>query len=428
MGLVDYSDSESESEAAPAAVAKPPATAPLQNSSKKPFQKVVDRSKPGKIQVNLPGLPGNPTTGDSDAGEPPAKRARISRSSRGGAFSGFNSFLPAPKNAGKQATASASTSSGDRENAPRPGVNLKTGAAPGFSRSTEPDGDDEEGRQSPSSSGGGMSLPPPRSQQSQPTIPEGQKPADEVKLVGKTLMFKPLSVSRKPGTKKTTATAKSAAPPPKKNSETTNTPISTGNSMPEQPPPTKKKISLFSISDDPTPEPTRAEDTTSHNREPYEPLFATTDDSEALAAYDAQYHTSTTANPLTTTTSYSSSASTSNPLQDLAQTMNLSKSAQRELFGRNTSSSSSNSTSIPASAKIITFDTAAEYAANEVFRHSAEGQAQQQSGNTVRAIAPGKHSLRQLVSSVQNQREALEDSFAQGRANQRESGSRYGWR
>lgn len=44
----------------------------------------------------------------------------------------------------------------------------------------------------------------------------------------------------------------------------------------------------------------------------------------------------------------------------------------------------------------------------------------------VRALAPGKHSLKQLVNAVSSQREALEDSFAAGRRRKGESGARYG--
>lgn len=213
MGLVDYSDSESETEA----VAKPvPATKqPTASGSKKPFQKVVDRSKPGKIRVSLPGSSSGQDDSNAAAGgdEPPAKRARISK---GGAFSGFNSFLPPPKNIGKKpassavASTSGSSSSGDKgKNAPRPGVHLKTGAAPGFSRNVDGDtGDDVDGDEKLASNGG-MKLP-------EPTIPAGQKPADEVKLVGKPLMFRPLSVSRKKpakkaATKSTTITSASIA-------------------------------------------------------------------------------------------------------------------------------------------------------------------------------------------------------------------------
>ncbi|KXJ97567.1 hypothetical protein Micbo1qcDRAFT_156494, partial [Microdochium bolleyi] len=77
MGLVEYSDSESDSETTQQPPPKPtPATAAASNSSstaKKPFQRIVDRSKPGKIVVSLPGAARTAQT-DAKQDEPPAKR------------------------------------------------------------------------------------------------------------------------------------------------------------------------------------------------------------------------------------------------------------------------------------------------------------------------------------------------------------------
>ncbi|KAI1743516.1 mitotic checkpoint regulator, MAD2B-interacting-domain-containing protein [Xylaria scruposa] len=421
MGLVDYSDSESETET----VAKPtpPTQQPTVGGSKKPFQKVVDRSKPGKILVNLPGSSstqdnnGNTTT---NGDEPPAKRVRTSK---GGAFSGFNSFLPPPKNLGKKPASSApstSGSGGDKgTNAPRPGVHLKTGAAPGFSRSTDGDiGDDADGDER-SAANGGMKLPEPKSQQ--PTIPAGQKPADEVELVGKPLMFKPLSVSRKKPTKKvaTKSTAATSATP-KSTATTTPAPIvsTTEAAVTKAEPPPKKKISLFSISDD-TPEVSEPRD---ESNAEYEPLINTDNSfgmstADAFAAYDAQY--SSYAAPSQAAAVSSTASATFNSLDNIASDMNLSAAARRELFGRRGAPSAD-----AAAAKVINFDTEREYAHNEELRASGE----QQTHNPLRAIAPGKHNLRQLVNQVHNQRDALEESFAKGRAKQNDAGSRYGWR
>ena len=188
MGLVEYSDSESDSESVPQpAPAAPPATA----NAKKPVQKVVDRSNPRRIVVNLGGAaaPDEAKPGARED-EPPAKRARTG----GGVFGGFASLLPPPKNAGKPAAASR-----QGKPAPKPGVNLKTGAAPGFSRSSAADGEDGSGGEGPGDNAN-----------ARPSIPVGQKPADEVKLVGKPLMFKPLSVSRKPAKKNASKVASAA--------------------------------------------------------------------------------------------------------------------------------------------------------------------------------------------------------------------------
>ena len=96
--------------------------------------------------------------------------------------------------------------------------------------------------------------------------------------------------------------------------------------------------------------------------------------------------------------------------------MNLSAAARRELFGRG---------GAPDARHVVTtFDTSTEYAHNEALRATGE----QQIYNPVRAIAPGKHNLRQLVNQVHNQRDALEESFAQGKSNKNEAMARYGWR
>ncbi|RWA14036.1 hypothetical protein EKO27_g1097 [Xylaria grammica] len=422
MGLVDYSDSESDTEVA--TEAKPPAQQQTTGGSKKLFQKVVDRSKPGKILVNLPG---SSSGRDSDnattkGDEPPTKRARISKS---GAFSGFNSFLPPPKNTGKKPAAAAVSSSGGGakgKSAPRPGVHLKTGAAPGFSRNKEDDvGDDIDRDEKSASSGGdgGKNLAASKSQQ--PTIPAGQKPADEVELVGKPLMFRPLSVSRKKPTKK--ATTKSKVTPT--DLKATTTTDSVPNPVPPTPPtivanakPPPKRISLFSISDEPS-EKTEPKD---ESNGVYEPLVDTDDTLEpstvdAFAAYDAQY--SSYVAPSQGATVSSASGVASNSLDSIASDMNLSAATRRELFGRRGAPNADT-----VAAKVISFDTEREYAHNEVLRAGGE----QQIHNPVRTIAPGKHNLRQLVSQVHNQREALEESFAKGKAKQNEAGSRYGWR
>ena len=45
----------------------------------------------------------------------------------------------------------------------------------------------------------------------------------------------------------------------------------------------------------------------------------------------------------------------------------------------------------------------------------------------VRAIGTGRHQLTQLLNNVQDQRESLEEAFAQGRRVKRESAAKYGW-
>ncbi|KAF6818947.1 hypothetical protein CSOJ01_01604 [Colletotrichum sojae] len=379
MGLVDYSESSgSEDEAPPKpTVAKPAAS----TTGKKPFQKVVDRSNPGKIVVSLPTT--KPEDAQPPSDEPPAKRARTGKG--GGLFSGFNSFLPPPKNAAKTAATSASNSSSSGSS--RPAFQLKTGAEPGFSR------DRGDGGASSGGDGGGLNLPAPKAAP-QPSIPEGMKPAEEVKLVGKPMMFRPLSVARNTKKKKTPAAKAPVAQLAKAEEQV-------AKEAPA-PAPAPKKVSLFSIE----PEETYSEAAPSTGA--YEPLFEKpAEEANAYADYAAQasYPAPTTA--------------PSNSLDTIADDLNLSAAARRELFGRQGASGAGPQTA----ARVINFNTDEEYKHNEELRAAG----QQQIHNPVRSIAPGKHSLRQLVNQVQNQREALEESFAKGKNNRKEASSRYGW-
>ncbi|RYP71246.1 hypothetical protein DL771_004938 [Monosporascus sp. 5C6A] len=402
MGLVDYSDSESDAETP---VQPPPKAAPAPGA-KKPFQKVVDRSKTGKILVNLPQTSGRDESGTTNGSDqPPAKRQRTGVGG-GGAFSNFNSFLPPPKNTGKPAVASSSGKS-----APRPGINLKTGAAPGFSRESDGDAYDEMGARV----GNADSAESSRSSQ-QPSIPEGQKPAEEVKLIGKPMMFKPLSVSRKPAKKSATKAATGSKPNSTASTPswaTTTEALASEAKTKEEAP--KKKVSLFSISDEP--EDADEVDSTAPNAS-YEATFTSGDDistEDAFAQYDAQHANFADPQVASTTTGHGQSDS----LEAIASEMNLSAAARRELFGRR---------GVPGPAasatKVVNFNTDLEYAHNEELRASGE----RQTYNPVRAVAPGKHNLRQLVNNVQSQREALEESFAKAKSNKNEAGAKYGWR
>ncbi|KAF5568974.1 hypothetical protein FPHYL_2463 [Fusarium phyllophilum] len=378
MGLVDYSDSEgsgSEAEVQAPVKSVPKSSA----SSKKPFQKVVDRSNPGKIVVSLPQLAND----KPKAEEPPEKRTKTAG---GGRFSGFNSFLPAPKNANKPKPVASNSST------TRPTFQLKTSAAPGFSREAGGDLNDSN------DNADDMSLPTPKAA-AQPHIPEGQKPADEVKLVGKPLMFKPLSVARNPQKKKklNSGLAKPAPTPTHEPAEAT----------PEATPAVPKKVSLFSLH---TEEPSEREEKSSSGT--YEPMFAT---AESSLAYDegayGDYASHAQAGPSATTLPGSES------LDTVVEDLNLTAAQRRELFGRNGLGNQ-------AAKKVINFNMDKEYRHNEEIRAAGE----EQTHNPVRAIqGGGKHSLRQLVQNAQSQREALEDSFAKGKNNRKEAGSKYGW-
>lgn len=392
MGLVDYSDSDaSDTEQVP--VAKPAA-----NPSRPAFQKVVDRSNPGKIKVSLPQTS---SKDDKQSDEPPAKRSKTG----GGAFSGFNSFLPAPKRTGQSSTTLGNGNAAKTVGLGA-GVNLKTGAAPGFSREPAPEKDyteDQEPEQSSANNGNGLHLPPPKASQS-----VEQKPAAEVKLVGKPLMFRPLSVARKPAKKKITAQSSAALsnpPAPAPTPPKANTPAP------------RPKVSLFSMDTEP------ADTITTPSGEyksmmfetPEQPTQGENPDSYSFEASYEEYTpnaSQTGAPPAVPTPPVSQS------LDDIAGDLNLTAAERRQLFGRQKGGRGNQSAT-----KIINFNTDEEYLHNEELRAAGE----QVVHNPVRAIAPGKHSLKQLVNAAQSQKEALEESFAKGKSNRAEAGSRYGW-
>jgi len=390
MGLVDYSDSDASD------VEETPVVKPAANLSKPAFQKVVDRANPGKIRVSLPQ---SSTKNDTQSEEPPTKRAKIG----GGAFSGFNSFLPAPKRAG-QTSATLGGGNAVKKGGLGAGVNLKTGAAPGFSREPEPEreyAEEQNSEQASTSGGNGFTLPPPKAPQNE------EKPAQEVKLVGKPLMFRPLSVARKPK-KKTVAQLSSAASIP---------------STPAKPQPKaeipapKPKVSLFSMGSEET-------STMTPSNGEYKPMMLDTPEQETQESEDPD-SLEPSYEDFTPNASQSGlglpavpTPPVSQSLDDIAGDLNLSAAERRQLFGRQKGGRGNKSAT-----KVINFNTDEEYLHNEELRAAGE----QVSHNPVRSIAPGKHSLKQLVNAAQSQKEALEESFAKGRNNRAEASSRYGW-
>lgn len=124
-----------------------------------------------------------------------------------------------------------------------------------------------------------------------------------------------------------------------------------------------------------------------------------------MYADSAQYQTATT-----------NSSSNPESLDTVADDLNLSAAARRELFGRDGSGF--------AVKKVVNFNMDKEYQYNESVRAAGD----QQAHRAVRSIqGGGKHSLKQLVQNVQNQREALEDSFATAKSNKKATSSKYGW-
>lgn len=394
MALVGYSDSDS-SQSEGEKVSKPVPT-------KAPLKKLVDRENPHKIRVNLATV-AETSAKDSNAGddEPPAKRARIG----GGLSAGFNSFLPAPKRTG--VTTKGGLGASGIKRGLGSGVSLKTGAEPGFRRepkeafSTKDEGEEEKTSI--------LDLPEPSIDlQRSPSPPVQSKTLDPPRTK-KPMMFKPLSVAQKSKKKKTFPATNLSEPVPV---------TANGASKAVEAP---KKIPLFSMNgESSTPDiPTSGDDA-------YTPLVyeaaapeGTAEEAQFLNTDPMEYPEYTDgAKPPMTQDPTSTPDTDPQSLHSIAAELNLSKSAQRQLFGRNKGTGQ-----LPSAIKVINFNTDQEYAANEELRAAGETV----SHNPVRAIAPGKHSLKQLVSAASGQKEALEEHFASGKRNKKEAGSRYGW-
>ena len=380
MALVDYSDSDDSGDEQKQAIAPKTQPKPVL-----PFNTkfAVDRSNPQKIQVKLNDTPAN---GDTPEDEPAPKRARIG----GRGFSGFNAMLPPPKSDAEKPNTKPQTE-------PKKVFSLKTGIGPGFSRESDAELQqlfaEQDSHEEPADGNRNMSIPSIPKKQPKPLLEDSDPQR------GNTFMFKPLSVAR--NTKK----KKPANSLPKAPSPTAGPP--TPAKPPEMPlvnPPPAKKVSLFSSGPDtevlPSNDTIEPEDTTDTLAgEVYEnPDFS---NQPETMAYPGQY------------------VLTDGPqsLDTIASDLNLSAAEKRQLFGRSGKGSSI------AALNVVNFNTDREYAANEELRAAGE----QVQHNPVRAIAPGKHSLKQLVNAAQGQKEALEESFAQGKRNKKEAGNKYGW-
>lgn len=396
MVLVTYSDSEgsdtdSTPKTTPASSRKPPSSSAAQAAT---FQPLVDRSNPRKIVVDFSDVKqSNDNLEDAKEEGPARKRAKIGG---GGTFGGFNAMLPAPKRVPQKKDDKKVAAAG----VPRKVFSLKTSAAPGFLREADSelleDGDGEDDR------AGGDS--------SEASIIKKEEPVFEKK--GNAMMFKPLSVSRNP--KK-----KSKAPPQKplntetdgKTSSVSKEPLLETTAQKEQPM-EKPKVNLFGISSSESGSSTILTIDPGPQTEHYEPLIYAPSLEPALP----QPATDSTTEQLD-----NSFSTGSNSLEHIASDLNLSQSEMRQLMGRKGRMSAAN-------AKILTFNTDAEYKSNSALLASmSEQELAAQQHNPVRSIAPGKHSLQQLVNAASNQRGALEESFASGKRNRKEAGTKYGW-
>jgi hypothetical protein len=390
MAIVAYSDSEG-SDVEPETNPAPQANKTTKSDLTLGFK--VDRSNPNKVRIAIPEIkPEHPSGEDEDG---PRKKARIG----GGGFSGFNSFLPAPKRTAEKKAPVGTT---------RQAFSLKTGAGPGFDRTADAEMRNDMAFDNLAGGDAEDTIPTPGSLNTD-TVPEtsteAMKKPEQVKLQGNPMMFRPLSVGR-PKKRKTTKIIEQPTPGPSKSAQ----PVQqTTSSQAPAPAPPKPKVSLFSLSSDETtsrPDPAPGPSST------YQPLVYNAESEEASEAIPADIE------PTLIPAAYSTATVSSNPtssLDSVANDLNLSKSERRQLFGRNATAAQSH---------VRTFNTDEEYASNQVL---AQGDLAAAQHNPVRSIAPGKHTLQQLLNAASSQKDALEESFATGRRNKREAGSKYGW-
>ncbi|KAI5281616.1 hypothetical protein KEM52_003854, partial [Ascosphaera acerosa] len=385
--------------------------------------KLVDRRNPRKILVSLAGAtPGDADTGaDGTTPTAQAPRPRPAAGTAGGRFAGFNDLLPAPKRAGQQRLGGVG---GPAVAAARKPFSLKTAAEPSFARGQQGrEGEYGAGVSSTTAVANLTDAPPPT------LLP------NEVKITGNAMMFKPLSVARnsaankrrkvlRPGSGSGSSAVAAAAGQAAGASVATSAHAPASATAPAPAPPqSKPKVSLFGLRQ----EDTHASAPESLDEEEVVDLAAgaVLDESDPYAPPTSTIVSSADISPPPgTTTTINPPADTHESLASIANDLNLSASEKRQLFGRR----GTRGDRAPPSSSIVHFNTDAEYAANAAYLASvSEQELAAQQNTTVRSIAPGKHSLQQLVNSVQSQREALEESFAAGRRNRKEAGSKYGW-
>ena|ERR1700761_2251925 len=376
MNLVAYSDSEGSDDEGSSATQ-------IQHASKQTkssFQKVVDSSNPRKIKVNLPNATSDRADNVLEEHERPAKRPRTGG---GGMFSGLSAFLPAPKRSGDAATGTIGNTGNLLDKGRKLGavVNLKTGAEPAFSRDAASLATEYRDNNEPTK----------EARKNGPVIATTLDP-DDVKLVGKATVFRPLSVGRKTQKKKK---AQSSATSKQDLLMKVTEPVGELKEIAKP----KQKVSLFSLN--------RIEDTS--DPPIAEEVALGSNESNGIEHENAQDETY--AHDQITQQNHGPQT-----LDNIASDLNLDDATRRQLFGRK-----GKSNDMPIN--LVNFNTDKEYSANEELR--ASGETVQH--NPLRTIQPGKHSLRQLVNAANSQKEALEENWAAGKRNQREAGSRYGW-
>lgn len=391
MALVTYSDSEASDSEAPQGPqpAESKAAPPPSNTSKR----IVDRGNPRKIRVNLAD---STTNGDAEDEEHARKRPRVSGGES--SLSGFNSMLPEPKRAKQEPAKKEADTQRDGSGTTKKVFGLKTSATPGFDRQED--------------------AGPDRGQSSEDQQPAelNQLKAEEVVPKGNAMMFKPLSMTRNTGKKKKSTAAAPAPKPVQQAGQNTQSAVPAADPSPVS----KSKVSLFGSSVEEKPDLSHEK---SQQNSTYEPLIynsAASTPALGPAPPDTQPDVLPAHSP--PLQQHPPNQSEPQSLENIAADLNLSQAEMRQLLGRRGQDTSK------AAPKILTFNTDEEYKSNaEYLSAASDAELANQQHNPVRAIAPGKHNLQQLVNAVSNQRNALEDSFASGKRNRKEASSRYGW-
>lgn len=339
MNLVDYSDSDESGNEAPAAakVEQKPASQPPKHA----VPKLIDRSNPSKIKVNLPTV----SKEDVEKDGPPAKKQKTTG---GGMFASMGAALPAPKHTGRRPLGRGLGS----------GVSLKTGAEKAFSGERAP-----------------VESSKPLETTDVATTPDIEKKEEKpFTPFGEVTRFKPLSVARAQQAKKKKNTV---VPGPANGSS-----AASSVAAPNPTAPTKPKVSLFSMAEQDAP-------STKSSTSEYKSILLESEKPPPNADIDEEdYSEAPTA----------SAAAPPDPSS--LNTLNLTAAERRQLFGR--------SGAVPEGLQIHNFNVDAQYASNQEYIKGGETVQH----NPVRAIQPGKHSLRQLVNAAMVQKDALEESFA----------------
>ena len=368
MALVNYSDSEGSASDEDISKDQNPVESVNSAGSQPQPGFSVNKSNPRKIQVKLTSATSSQAIHDD---EPPAKKPRLGAA----AIHGFNAMLPPPK---RDSLASNETANGVKKG--RRIFSLRTSAEPAFSRESyirpeEWDQNDKTENDAAEKFESGVGLHPPNN--------------------GNAMIFKPLSVSRKPQKKKPNVPTPALSPSQNECQEA--------------------KIEAIKMTKENTTTRTPLFSSFSEAQEDHSDVVDG-DSASMSAAPDSDISLATASGIIHYSDIHTKSQSTSGSLEQVAMDLKLSAADRRQLFGRDGKVSAD-------AINVVNFNTDTEYAANEEIRASGE----QVQHNPVRAIAPGKHSLKQLVSAASGQKEALEESFAAGKRNKKEAGSRYGW-